>query len=303
MDIKQLNYFIAIIDNHFNLSQAAKQLYITQPALSLVIKEYENAQNLNIFIRHKNRIVGLTPKGEVLYHHAKKILAEHDKMLTNLHNEQGEVQQKFTIGIPPYINIATFGKIIPRFIKKYPNIEMNIIEKGALTIKNHLLEKKVDFAALLYPEEISPNLIDSYTIQESELVVYVSKNHKWAKKESLTWKDLNHEKMVTFDDSFMIPHKLNKEFKHRATYPNIVMKSFSWDVLLTATKENPDLFTILPAVTSNIFDSIKDDYVIIPIEEPIIWRVTLCCLKETQQSPELNHILNLILKEFDPGQR
>lgn len=302
MDIKQLNYFIAIIDNHFNLSQAAKQLYITQPALSLVIKEYESAQNISLFIRHKNRIVGLTPKGEILYEHALKILAEHDKMLANLHSDQTQLSQKFTIGIPPYINMATFGKVIPDFIQKHPNIDVNIVEKGALTVKNLLLEKKVDFAALLYPEEISPHLVDTYTIQESELAVFVSKKHKWADRESLDWKDLHQEKLVTFDDTFMIPHKLKKEFKNRNSHPNIVLKSLSWDFILNATKTNTDLFTILPRVTSDIFDSIKEDFVIIPINQPIIWRVTLCCLKETQQSDELNHILNLLLQEFDPGQ-
>lgn len=299
MDIKQLNYFIAIIENHYNLSQAAKQLYITQPALSLAVKEYEHANDISLFIRHKNRIVGLTQKGEILYRHAKKILAEHDLMLANLLNNEEQIKQKVTIGIPPYVNTATFRNIIPQMVQKYPNIEFQMVEKGALAIKNLLIQKKIDFAALLYPEGISPHLIDSYTIQESELVAFVSKNHKWSDRESLDWKDLNHEKMITFDDTFMIPKKLQQEFKKRHTHPNIVLKSSSWDFILSATQANPELFTILPAVTMDIFDSIPHNYVMIPIKQPIVWRVTLCCLKETPNSESLNHILNLFLQEFN----
>lgn len=56
MDIKQIRYFIAIVENHFNLSQAAELLYVSQPTLSMMINDFEKEKMLNY----------LNAKGDVL---------------------------------------------------------------------------------------------------------------------------------------------------------------------------------------------------------------------------------------------
>ncbi len=47
LDIKQIRYFIAIVENHFNLSQAAELLYVSQPTLSMMINDFEKGKMLS----------------------------------------------------------------------------------------------------------------------------------------------------------------------------------------------------------------------------------------------------------------
>lgn len=46
MDIRHLRYFVSIVDNDFNLSRASQNLYVSQPALSMMITEFENRENI-----------------------------------------------------------------------------------------------------------------------------------------------------------------------------------------------------------------------------------------------------------------
>nr|WP_269206386.1 LysR family transcriptional regulator substrate-binding protein [Streptococcus equi] len=81
-------------------------------------------------------------------------------------------------------SVKCFFKIMPEIILENPNIHFNIKEYGANRLRQELILENVDIAILLHPERIAANTIDSFQIQESELCVFVSKNHHLANKKS-----------------------------------------------------------------------------------------------------------------------
>lgn len=58
LDIKQIRYFIAIVENHFNLSQAAELLYVSQPTLSMMINDFEKEKMLNYLNANGDVLLG-----------------------------------------------------------------------------------------------------------------------------------------------------------------------------------------------------------------------------------------------------
>ena len=74
MDLKQLKYFVSIAQT-LNFTQSAKDLYITQPAISRAITELERELGAKLFTRDSHR-VALTQAGEAYYKHAVAILDE-----------------------------------------------------------------------------------------------------------------------------------------------------------------------------------------------------------------------------------
>ena len=56
MTITQLEYFVAAVKTN-NISKAAKQLYVSQAAISFAIKELEKEFNTSLFVRYNNQIV------------------------------------------------------------------------------------------------------------------------------------------------------------------------------------------------------------------------------------------------------
>ncbi|WGE56583.1 LysR family transcriptional regulator [Actinobacillus equuli] len=295
MDIRHLRYFVAIVDNDFNLSRASQNLYISQPALSMMISEFEQRENIQLFKRNNNKIIGLTYLGETYYNDAKEVINKYTEMNRKLHKMAEQITGNITIGIPPLILSVIFSEIMPNLILNNPTINFTIKEQGAFVLKNELLLGNIDFAVLLYPEHISKNVIDSFEIHCSELAVFLSPQHPLARKEIIEWQDLHNAKMAIFDNTFMIHHQLMETFERNNIYPNIILESSSWDFLLNLAKINKDLLTILPYP---MVDQYPSDFICRRINKPIPWRVTLCRLKKNNYSNVENYLFDVLLKEF-----
>ncbi|WP_301099422.1 LysR family transcriptional regulator [Otariodibacter sp.] len=296
MDIRHLRYFISIIDNDFNLSKTSKNLYISQPALSMMLSDFENKENIQLFKRSKGKIIGLTYIGEHYYYDAQEVVKKYNEMYLNLHTMTKKITGNIIIGIPPLVLSIVFSKIMPQLILKNSNINFTIKEQGAYLLKNELLLENIQLAILLSPEHISKNIIDSFDLLNSELSLFISPQHELAKKEYITWQDLHNQKIAIFDDSFMIHHQLKEAFERHNIYPHLILKSSSWDFLLNSVKINKELLTILPLPIAEQFNS--PNFICRRIEEPIPWIVTLCRLKKNNYTNTENYIFDSLLKSF-----
>lgn len=296
MDIKHLRYFIGIVENGFNLSRASQGLYISQPALSMMINEFEQRESVQLFKRAGGKIIGLTYIGDKYYQDAKLLIKQYNKMNRALHNQEDEVTGEIKIGIPPLILSVLFSKILPRLIYENKHISFSIKEQGAFTLRNELLLGNIDFATLLYPEKISHNIIDSFEIYTSELAVFCSPNHLFARKEQIEWQDLHKQNMIIFDQTFMIYQQLKEAFERYNVYPNILYESTSWDFLYYTAKSNDDIITILPLATAEFHPD--NNLISRKIKDPVRWKVTLCRLKKQSYSNIENYIFDKLLSFF-----
>lgn len=248
MDIKHLRFFIAIVENNFNLSRTAQQLYISQPTLSIMINDFEEKQGIKLFNKKYNKILGLTMTGKQFYEDSLEVIRKYDKMHQNLFST------------------------------------------------NQKLDGNITIAILLHPERIAANTIDSFQIQESELCVFVSKDHHLANKKILTWIELHNEKLAIFDKTFMIHHLIKEKCKYTDINPQIILESASWDFLINSTRINPQLMTIIPKPTVDSYGF--QDIVAIPMENPIPWKVMVSRLKKDHYSTIEEYIFNKMLEKF-----
>lgn len=217
-------------------------------------------------------------------------------MHKNLHMKNREMIGNITIGIPPLILSVVFSKVLLKLIKENRNIQFTIKEQGAYALKNELLLGNIHFATLLYPEHISNNIIDSFEIYRSELAIFCSPEHHFSEKEVITWKDLHKESMIIFDETFMIYQHLKESFERHQIYPDILCESSSWDYLYYTVKSNKNILTILPTATLELHPD--PGLICRKIQDPVLWKVTLCRLKKANYSNVENYIFDEILKVF-----
>ncbi|AMC93255.1 hypothetical protein AOC36_04490 [Erysipelothrix larvae] len=78
MDLKKLNYFVALVEEG-NFTRAARSLSVTQPALSWNVKYLEDVLSTQLVKRSTNGIE-ITKAGEMLYNGAKELLQEADEL-------------------------------------------------------------------------------------------------------------------------------------------------------------------------------------------------------------------------------
>ncbi len=292
MDIKFLQYFVAIVHCDFNITRAAKESLISQPALSQMIHQYENDENITLFERSSGRLNKLTHAGDRLYSHAVDILKKHELMMEEMQKESTELKGHVKIGIPPVVISIIFPELLPNLIKKHPKIQLELLEFGAVELQNQLQSKDIAIAVLLTPTQLDPSLYESHILFSDTLSAFVSRDNHLAKKEVLEWKDLDKVSIAMFDQSYMIHHQLKRQFEKTQVHPLIQLQSASWDLLLNSTRHS-NLVTILPAPLGKFFQTPKVKQ--IPFHNPIQWQIAIYRRRKKYHTLIEDYIFNFIV--------
>ncbi|OON86237.1 hypothetical protein BXO88_08125 [Oribacterium sp. C9] len=146
MDFRELTYITAVADNH-SVTEAAKQLYISQPSLSYIISKVEEDLGVKLFDRKTNPIT-LTYAGERYVKTARQILVMKDNLRRELSDIGHGKKGRINIGIPTERAGYMLPKVIGAFREIYPNIKIYLQESRSEEIINNLMNDKIAFCVL-----------------------------------------------------------------------------------------------------------------------------------------------------------
>lgn len=295
----QLNYIIKIVENDFSITQAAKEVHITQSALSQFINNYEKNENIKLFIRGKNsRIEGLTTYGQVLYIHAKDIVAKYDEMNNALDRTKLTQKEKLRFGLTStYIRIY-FPDLLPRFSINYPNIEIDIVDDSLLGVENRFKLGELDFGLMTGEAVIDSDKAEMILVEQSELVAYLAKTHPLASKDKLNWKDLEDYPLISFSKNFFTYQQLSKQIQKLKLKANIISTSPSWDYLMESAHHTNGI-TISPSAPDDFISN--PNIVVKRFHNPVMFDLYLARLKDTK-SPESSEIFKQHVMDYIPEQ-
>ena len=152
-----------------SFSQAAKNLFVSQPALSSSIKKVETRLGITIFDRSSQPIT-LTEEGRVYIEAAEKIL----KIKNGLQSQLSDMSQlktgHITVSGENYISSFIYPKIIIEFMERYSGIDIEMVESNSHDLQNQLLAENVD---LLIDYKFDPLLYDSYPLVDEHILLCV----------------------------------------------------------------------------------------------------------------------------------
>lgn len=149
MDIKQLHYFVTIVDEG-NISNAAKKLHMSQPPLSTQIKLLEEELGCVLFERGSRRIV-LTVAGDLLYNRAKTLLEMVSLTKTELIDHQNGAKGTLRLGVISSAGSTILNHWIQSFHEKYPNICFDIYEANTYQLLEQLRSNIIEVAIVRTP--------------------------------------------------------------------------------------------------------------------------------------------------------
>lgn len=176
-----------------NITQAARDLYISQPAVTTTIQRLEEHYAVKLFLR-KSWGLELTPAGVVLYRH----LIELKKVSTGLENEmmrlKGTLHGRLSIGAAP-----TFGNyILPRllgfFSRSHPEISYSLHIGNNAQIYAYLKEGRIEVAFLV--GTLPGKELVARKIVQDELILVVSPDHPWSARETVSGKELLSQPLI-----------------------------------------------------------------------------------------------------------
>ncbi|MEM6939544.1 MAG: LysR substrate-binding domain-containing protein [Pseudomonadota bacterium] len=147
--LKQMRYFEAL-SRHGHFGRAAAASAISQPALSIQIKELETDLGGTLFERG-GRQVRLTPFGEEVAIRIRKILLDVEHLDEFARTARGALTGRFRLGIIPTIAPYLLPKLVVRLAETYPAVDLHVRETLTPRLIEELLHGKLDTAIIALP--------------------------------------------------------------------------------------------------------------------------------------------------------
>ena len=252
IELNQLEQLICIAENK-TISKAAKELLISQPALSRSMQRLESDLGVEIFDHYKNKIE-LNKNGELVVKHAQKII----KSIQTMVDDVQEYDRSFhTISIAT-CSPAPMWDIEPLIQEIYPqmNIQTKVLEQKELLTK--LKEK--EYQLVITPEYIDDSQCFCIPYVEEDLLLSLPLNHPLASKKEIKFHDLDGQTMLLYSN-IGFWHDLHMQKTPKTKYL-LQEERLTFNEIVKAST--------LPSYTSNL--SIKRegkmaDRVILPINE------------------------------------
>ena len=146
-ELYKVFYYVA---DTLSFSEASKQLFISQSAVSQSIKVLEKKLNQKLFIRSTKR-VQLTPEGEILFKHiepAMNLIKQGENQLLEAHTLNGG---QLRIGASDTICRYYLVPYLNQFHKQFPHVHIKVTNQTSIACASLLEHGQVDFIVVNYP--------------------------------------------------------------------------------------------------------------------------------------------------------
>ncbi len=140
LDMTALRAFVTVAETG-GVTRAASQLHLTQSAVSMQIKRFEEAIGQPLLER-AGRGVALTAQGEQMLGYGRRILALNDEVWSRMTDK--DFEGELTFGVPSDIVYPHIPKILQRFAAEYPRVKVHLISSLTSHLKRQLAAGKLD---------------------------------------------------------------------------------------------------------------------------------------------------------------
>jgi DNA-binding transcriptional LysR family regulator len=301
MTDRQLQYILAIAEEG-SLTAAAEKLFISQPSLSALLAKVENDFGAKFFERNILP-VKLTYAGECYLQAARQILSIQKELRDKIFDIQNEEAGKMIVGCSPLLSTYLFSLIVPAFMRRYPNIELNLLEDYVMFLNKLLIADNLDLLFTTVPI-YNDTLIQTIPLYTEEILLFapaapphaalgfgaykLTANHDFP---ACDMSRLNKEPFVLFKKGRYLRHITDRIFEDSKIAPRIILETNDWETCLSMVEKGlactllPDSWfkQISPASNINRY-SIKN--------KPLL-TTSLCYKKRASLSKNIERFISL----------
>ena len=197
MDFRKIEIFLSAAENS-SLSEAAKQLHLSQPALSHQIKLLERELDVKLFIR-SNTGLKLTDAGQLLVPWARRIIHDTNEMKNMMSSQQNELVGDLRIACSSTSGKYILPIIAARFCKHSPGIQARILACKPKSALYWLLDGEAHLG--IVSSEVSDDGLESQEFFRDSISLIVPSSHPWAKRRSVEASEILQETLILREDT------------------------------------------------------------------------------------------------------
>jgi DNA-binding transcriptional LysR family regulator len=149
MEFKQLRSFIEVV-HQGGFTQAGQTLHISQSAVSKQVAQLEHSLGVALLDRQGSQL-HLTAAGSVVLQRAEEMLRLRNELLSELDDLSALARGELRLGLPLLGSDALFAGLFAEYRRRYPNISVQLIEGGSLTIEQAVLNGELELGGSLTP--------------------------------------------------------------------------------------------------------------------------------------------------------
>ncbi|MCT7667779.1 LysR family transcriptional regulator [Shinella kummerowiae] len=168
MNLRQLRYFAQTVEAG-NITRAAEQLYVAQPALGLQIRQLEEELGVPLLIRH-SRGVTATEVGKILYDRAREVLRQVDLIKQEVMTHKGTAAESITLGLTPGLGKLFGAGLMVRVRDDMQGVSLSVVEEMSFVLIDAIERDEVHLA-LAYEVPERPGLARVPLFEEELLFV------------------------------------------------------------------------------------------------------------------------------------
>lgn len=232
MNLHQLRFVREAVRQNFNLTEAAKALFTSQPGVSKAIIELEEELGVDIFTRHGKRIRGLTEPGRAVLGAVETIMQEIESLKQIGKEFAAQDSGSFTIATTHTQARYSLPKVVQAFVQKYPKVRLSLLQGNPRQVADMVLKDQADLAIATESIADVDGLI-SLPCSQWEHVVVVPPEHPLLRIKPVTLEEIAKYPLITYDAAFAGRNKIDHAFKLRSLNPDVLLEAIDADVIKT----------------------------------------------------------------------
>lgn len=263
MNLRDLKYLVALAD-HRHFGKAADASFVSQPTLSTQIRKLEDELGVALVERAPRKVM-LTPVGREIVERARRILAEVDQLGEVARRSRDPEAGSVRLGIFPTLGPYLLPHVVPRIRKRFPQLELLLVEEKSDVLLQRLREGTLDAALLALP--LHDDQLHAEFLFEEPFLLAVPESHPLANHGPLALEDLSSQTLLLLEDGHCLRDQALDVCRTAGAGENGGFRATSLETLRQMVAANVGV-TLLPSLAVKPPVARSDAIRLLPFRDP-----------------------------------
>lgn len=218
---KQLRAFVAVAQTQ-SFAEAALQVHLSQPALSIAMKNLE-AELGGLLLARSTRAVSLTPEGAELLPQVQQLLADWDRLMDSAHQRFALRRGRLAIAAMPSFASTALPGLLQVFRQRYPSISISVQEIIAEQLVEQVQAGRIELGISFDPGN-QPDLKFTPLFTDHFLAI-LKPDHPLAGRSQLAWAELCDSPYVALQRPSSLQELIDRHLAARGLKLNVELES------------------------------------------------------------------------------
>jgi LysR family cys regulon transcriptional activator len=247
MNIQQLRYLCALEKTGYSVSRSAALLHTSQPAVSQQVSALERELGLSIFIRDRQRLIGLTKDGERILSHAHLALNEIYAIQTLARASDAETAAKLIIATTHTQARYVLPKVLKAFLEQHPQVQVALKHGNPAEVAESLAAGTAHLGVIQVTQPSTRDILILEAFQ-CERIVVVPRKHPLLRMRTITLNAIAKYPLITYEQTSAVRRQVFGAFEAAGLQPHVILSALDADVIKECVVRELGI-AILPEVT------------------------------------------------------